>query len=75
MYVCMYVCMCVGECPVFSVGSNVLCSPSCKGITVGHSVTFSCKPGYMLANNDANAATCRADRTWSISTAPVCKGM
>ena len=64
----------VGECPTFTVGANVQCSPSCEGITVGSTIMFSCKPGYEMADNQAHAAICKADRTWSLSSAPVCKG-
>lgn len=65
----------VGECPAFSVGTNVKCSPSCKGITVGNTITFSCNPGYAMAGNQKNSvAHCGDDRTWNTSSAPVCKG-
>lgn len=69
-----YVLACnVGICPAFSTGPNVLCSPSCSGITVGHTITFSCKQGYALPEHQSTVASCRADRIWSISSSPVCK--
>ena len=52
----------------------MVCSPSCKGITVGHSITFSCKPGYRFADDQTSVASCGADRTWSLSSTPACKG-
>ena len=70
----IYVCCVVATCPAFSTGSNVLCSPSCEGITVGETITFSCKQGYTMADHQASVASCKADRTWSISSSPVCKG-
>ena len=64
----------IGVCPTFPIGPNVSCSPSCDGITAGKTITFSCKQGYTMVNHQASVALCRADRTWSISSSPVCKG-
>lgn len=42
--------------------------------TVGHNVTFTCQPGYMMMGGDnAVTRTCTSNSTWS-GTLPTCQG-